>query len=70
MEERKKHTLTLKNACRERIKELVKHCRKIKQKQKEATKELNKQEILEQCVENCGFCRHLLKRTNENKGKQ
>lgn len=48
MNERKKKktdTLTLKkkHACRERIKELVKHCRKIKQKQKEATKELNKQ---------------------------
>lgn len=44
MKERKKtDTLTLKkkHACRERIKELVKHCRKIKQK--EATKELNKQ---------------------------
>lgn len=43
MKERKKtDTLTLKkHACRERIKELVKHCRNIKQK--EATKELNKQ---------------------------
>lgn len=43
MKERKKnrHTYTKKHACRERIKELVKHCRKIKQK--EATKELNKQ---------------------------
>lgn len=49
--------------------EILSKNNKQKKRKHEATKELNKTNILEQCVDNCGFCRHFLKRTNENKGR-